>query len=129
MLILNHTNKLLFSKKISFFSINILLFLKIFFADYCLAENGVFSKNIVLATHQPLSGPAQEFSKIGKSANAFFKYVNDQGGVHGRSINLKIIDDLHSKLLIFAESHRGDILSHRAPEGTIRKDFVRTFKF
>ncbi|GIT71394.1 MAG: hypothetical protein Ct9H300mP28_12080 [Pseudomonadota bacterium] len=34
-----------------------------------------FSQEIVLATHQPLSGPAQEYSEIGKSALAYFKYV------------------------------------------------------
>ena len=61
--------------------------------QFCFAETGVFSRSIVLATHQPLSGPAQEYSDIGKSAQAYFKYVNDQGGVHGRSIELKIIDD------------------------------------
>ena len=60
---------------------------------FCFAETGVFPKNIVFVTHQPLSGPAKEYSDIGKSAQAYFKYVNDQGGVHGRSIELKIIDD------------------------------------
>lgn len=59
----------------------------------CSAETGVFQRNIVLATHQPLSGPAQEYSEIGLSSQAYFQYVNDQGGVHGRSIELKIIDD------------------------------------
>jgi len=62
-------------------------------AHFCFAETGVFPKNIVFVTHQPLSGPAKEYSDIGKSAQAYFKYVNDQGGVHGRSIELKIIDD------------------------------------
>ncbi len=62
-------------------------------AHFCFAETGVFPKHIVFVTHQPLSGPAKEYSDIGKSAQAYFKYVNDQGGVHGRSIELKIIDD------------------------------------
>ena len=39
------------------------------------------------------------------------------------------IDDFHSKSLNFAENHRSEVLSHRAPEDTIRKDFVHTFKF
>ena len=59
----------------------------------CYAEEGVFSRKIVLATHQPLSGPAHEYSEIGKSALAYFKYVNDQGGIHGRKIELIIFDD------------------------------------
>ena len=60
---------------------------------YCFAEDGVFPRKIVLATHQPLSGPAQEYSEIGKSALAYFKYVNDQGGIHGRAIELIMFDD------------------------------------
>ena len=59
----------------------------------CYAEEGVFSRKIVLATHQPLSGPAHEYSEIGKSALAYFKYVNDQGGIHGRAIELIMFDD------------------------------------
>ena len=59
----------------------------------CFAEDGVFPRKIVLATHQPLSGPAREYSDIGKSALAYFKYVNDQGGIHGRAIELIMFDD------------------------------------
>ena len=59
----------------------------------CFAEDGVFPRKIVLATHQPLSGPAHEYSEIGKSALAYFKYVNDQGGIHGRAIELIMFDD------------------------------------
>ena len=59
----------------------------------CFAEEGVFTRKIVLATHQPLSGPAREYSEIGKSALAYFKYVNDQGGIHGRAIELIMFDD------------------------------------
>ncbi len=59
----------------------------------CFAEEGVFSRKIVIATHQPLSGPANEYSDIGKSSMAYFKFVNDQGGIHGREIELIMIDD------------------------------------
>ncbi|MBC8259764.1 MAG: ABC transporter substrate-binding protein [SAR324 cluster bacterium] len=62
-------------------------------ATYCFAENGVLPRSVILVTHQPLSGPARQYSEIAKSAKAYFQYVNDQGGVHGRLIELKIIDD------------------------------------
>ena len=75
------------------FQLIVILFFMFSITPFCFAETGVFPRNIVLATHQPLSGSAQEYSDIGKSAQAYFKYVNDQGGVHGRSIELKIIDD------------------------------------
>ena len=81
----------------------------------CSAETGIFQRNIVLATHQPLSGPAQEYSEIGKSSQAYFQYVNDQGGVHGRSIELKIIDDQfkpHRAKKVFTElTVRNDIFA------------------
>ena len=70
-----------------------IMMMLLFKTTYCYAESGVSTRRIVLATHQPLSGPAQEFSSIGKSAQAYFQYVNDQGGVHGRTIELKTIDD------------------------------------
>ncbi len=73
------------------FKVMIILFIQI--TPECLAEGGVFPRKIVLATHQPLSGPAQEYSEIGKGSLAFFKYVNDQGGIHGRAIELIMFDD------------------------------------
>jgi len=75
------------------FRLTVILVFLFSMAHFCFAETGVFPKNIVFVTHQPLSGPAKEYSDIGKSSQAYFKYVNDQGGVHGRSIELKIIDD------------------------------------
>jgi branched-chain amino acid transport system substrate-binding protein len=75
------------------FRLTVILVFLFSITHFCFAETGVFPKNIVFVTHQPLSGPAKEYSDIGKSAQAYFKYVNDQGGVHGRSIELKIIDD------------------------------------
>ena len=46
-----------------------------------------------------------------------------------QNFQISKIDDFHSKSLNFAENHRSEVLSHRAPEDTIRKDFVHSFKF
>ena len=46
-----------------------------------------------------------------------------------QNFHISKIDDFHSKSLIFPESHRSELLSHRAPEDTNRKDFVHTFTF
>ena len=70
-----------------------MIILTILTTSECLAEDGVFPRKIVLATHQPLSGLAREYSNIGKSAMAYFNYVNDQGGIHGRTIDLIMFDD------------------------------------
>ncbi|MBL7035225.1 MAG: ABC transporter substrate-binding protein [SAR324 cluster bacterium] len=75
------------------FRLTALLLMIIITATYCFAENGVLPRSVILVTHQPLSGPARQYSEIAKSAKAYFQYVNDQGGVHGRLIELKIIDD------------------------------------
>ena len=39
------------------------------------------------------------------------------------------IDDFYSKSPNFAKNHGSDFLSHRAPKGTVRTDFVYTFTF
>jgi len=53
----------------------------------------VTDKEIVLGSTQALSGPAAPYAAIGKAMNAYFEYVNENGGVHGRSIRVEIEDD------------------------------------
>ena len=66
------------------FRLTVILVFLFSITHFCFAETGVFPKNIVFVTHQPLSGPGKGYSDIGKIAQDYFKYVNDQGGVHGR---------------------------------------------
>lgn len=55
---------------------------------------GVSSNEIVLGSHQPLSGPAAPgYSEVSAAAAAFFKYINQHGGVYGRSIRFEYEDD------------------------------------
>jgi ABC-type branched-subunit amino acid transport system substrate-binding protein len=55
---------------------------------------GVTAKEIVLGSHQPLTGPAAPgYSEIAPAAQAYFNYVNAHGGVNGRKITLKYRDD------------------------------------
>ena len=44
----------------------------------------------------PYSGPASAYGIIGKTEAAYFKTVNDMGGVNGRKINLISLDDGYS---------------------------------
>src|ERR1700752_1107984 len=44
----------------------------------------------------PYSGPASGYSVIAKLETAFFKMVNDQGGVAGHKINFISLDDGYS---------------------------------
>lgn len=72
-----------------------LLFLSLFIINfsYISADQGISQKEILLGSHQPLSGIGAQFSVISKSADAYFQYVNDQGGVHGRKIKCLFVDD------------------------------------
>jgi ABC-type branched-subunit amino acid transport system substrate-binding protein len=57
---------------------------------------GVTDTEILLGSHQPLTGPAAPgYSKIAPSAEAMFKYINDNGGINGRKITLKYLDDTY----------------------------------
>ncbi|HEX3589426.1 MAG TPA: ABC transporter substrate-binding protein [Pseudonocardiaceae bacterium] len=58
---------------------------------------GVSSNEIVLGSHQPLTGPAAPgYSEVAAGAAAFFKYVNAHGGVYGRSIKFDYEDDQYN---------------------------------
>src|SRR4051812_39653254 len=55
---------------------------------------GVTATGILVGTHQPLTGPAAAgYSKISAATKAYFDYVNANGGVYGRKITYKIMDD------------------------------------
>jgi len=54
---------------------------------------GVTSDEILIGTWAPLTGPASNLSMIAKAMDAYFAYVNDEGGVHGRKLKLLIKDD------------------------------------
>ncbi len=55
---------------------------------------GVTDTEIVVGTHMPLTGPAAAgYSKIAPATKAYFDYVNANGGINGRKITYKIMDD------------------------------------
>ncbi|MDQ9171594.1 ABC transporter substrate-binding protein [Oxalobacteraceae bacterium R-40] len=58
------------------------------------AEVGVTSNSIVIGQSAALSGPAMELGNgMRDGAMAYFEHVNNQGGVFGRKIILKSLDD------------------------------------
>jgi ABC-type branched-subunit amino acid transport system substrate-binding protein len=55
---------------------------------------GVTATEVKWGTHYPLSqNPASAYAPIAYGMDAFFKYINAQGGVYGRKITLSIGDD------------------------------------
>jgi branched-chain amino acid transport system substrate-binding protein len=59
-------------------------------------EPGITPTEILLGGTHPFSGPASAYGAIGKGAEAYFAYVNDNGGVNGRKIIYKDVDDAYS---------------------------------
>src|SRR5579863_10461043 len=62
------------------------------------AENapGVTATEIKIGQTMAYSGPASAYGVIGKAEAAYFKMVNEQGGVNGRMINFISLDDAYS---------------------------------
>ena len=57
------------------------------------SEPGVTSSSITLGVTIAKSGPAAAYGTIADASNAYFAYVNSKGGVNGRKITYKILDD------------------------------------
>src|SRR5207253_4958546 len=57
---------------------------------------GITSNSILLGTTNALSGPAAAYGTIAHAEDAYFTYVNNQGGVNGRKITFKIQDDAYN---------------------------------
>jgi len=57
---------------------------------------GVTATEIKIGNTVPYSGPASAYGALGKLETAFFKMVNDQGGVAGRKIDFISLDDNYS---------------------------------
>jgi branched-chain amino acid transport system substrate-binding protein len=57
---------------------------------------GVTATEIKIGHTNPYSGPASAYGTIGKVIAAYFKKVNDEGGINGRKINFVSLDDSYS---------------------------------
>jgi ABC-type branched-subunit amino acid transport system substrate-binding protein len=58
---------------------------------------GITPTTITIGSHQPLTGPAAPgYSEIAPAASAYFAYVNANGGVYGRKIVYKYLDDAYN---------------------------------
>lgn len=59
-------------------------------------DPGVTDTEIKIGNIMPYSGPASAYGTIGKSEAAYFKMINEQGGINGRKINFVSVDDGYS---------------------------------
>jgi branched-chain amino acid transport system substrate-binding protein len=59
-------------------------------------DTGATDTEIKIGNVEAYSGPASAYGVIGKTEEAYFKMINDQGGINGRKINWISYDDGYS---------------------------------
>jgi branched-chain amino acid transport system substrate-binding protein len=57
---------------------------------------GVTDTEIKVGQTMPYSGPASAWGTVGRAELAYFRMINDKGGINGRKINLISLDDAFS---------------------------------
>ncbi len=59
-------------------------------------DDGASDTEIKIGNTNPYSGPASSYAAIAKTIDAYFKSINDAGGVNGRKIKFISLDDGYS---------------------------------
>ncbi|WP_201724110.1 ABC transporter substrate-binding protein [Bradyrhizobium centrolobii] len=59
-------------------------------------DTGASDTEIKIGNIMPYSGPASAYGIIGKTEEAYFKMINDKGGINGRKVNFVTYDDAYS---------------------------------
>ena len=59
-------------------------------------DPGVTDTEIKIGNIMPYSGPASAYGIIGKTMSAYFRMINDNGGINGRKVNFISYDDAYS---------------------------------
>src|SRR6266446_10126521 len=59
-------------------------------------DPGASDTSIKIGNTMPYSGPNSAFAVVGRTQAAYFKMINDQGGIKGRKIDYISYDDSYS---------------------------------
>jgi branched-chain amino acid transport system substrate-binding protein len=59
-------------------------------------DTGASDTEIKIGNIMPYSGPASAYGMIGKTEEAYFRMINDNGGINGRKITFVSYDDAYS---------------------------------
>ena len=74
---------------------------------------GVTATSVTIGSTQPLTGiAAPGYSEIAPAANAYFSYVNANGGINGRQIVYKYLDDSYNPTLTLAKTQQLILSDH-----------------
>src|SRR4051794_1065291 len=70
-------------------------------------STGVTATTITIGSTQPLTGiAAPGYSEIAPASKAYFDYVNAQGGINGRKIVYKYVDDGYNPTQTVAQTQK-----------------------
>jgi ABC-type branched-subunit amino acid transport system substrate-binding protein len=83
-------------RKIVLFALGIALILGLHVKTAWAQDPGVTATEIKIGNTAPYSGPASAYGTILKTVAAYFRKVNDEGGINGRKINFISYDDSYS---------------------------------
>ncbi|MBC6461307.1 ABC transporter substrate-binding protein [Actinomadura sp. HBU206391] len=68
---------------------------------------GVTATTVTIGSHQPLTGPAAPgYSANSAASKAYFDYINESGGINGRKIVYKVVDDVYNPTQTVDVVHR-----------------------
>ncbi len=68
---------------------------------------GITPTTITIGSHQPLTGiAAPGYDEISVASNAYFQYVNAHGGVFGRKIVYKVLNDQYNPSITSTDVHQ-----------------------
>jgi branched-chain amino acid transport system substrate-binding protein len=70
------------------------------------ADPGITSRTILIGGTTPLSGVASAYASVARGAEAYFKYVNARGGVNGRRITYKYLNDEYNPSLTVQQTRQ-----------------------
>jgi branched-chain amino acid transport system substrate-binding protein len=71
------------------------------------SATGITAKTITIGSHQPLTGiAAPGYDEIAPAENAYFAYVNSHGGIYGRKIVYKYLNDQYNPSITTTVVHQ-----------------------
>jgi branched-chain amino acid transport system substrate-binding protein len=94
-------------------------------------DPGASDTEIKIGNVAPYSGPVSLYGAVGKVEAAFFRMVNDQGGINGRKINFISYDDAYSPPKTLEQTRRlvksDEILVINSPVGAPTNSAIQKY--
>ena len=94
-------------------------------------DPGASDTEIKIGNVAPYSGPVSLYGAVGKVEAAFFKMVNDQGGINGRKVNFISYDDAYSPPKTLEQTRRlvesDEVLTIFSPVGAPTNSAIQRY--